>query len=114
MVRHVTVTYETVDGKIFTDEDEAYAYENELLYKKSGFRFYRNGGRLIKDISRCYDESEFFTIDHSKVKENHEFLEMVIFYYGWAFPHDILENTKAKRYKYDDDKSCWKSVSRTK
>lgn len=112
MITHVTVTYETVDGRIFNDEDEAYAYENNLIYRNSGFRFYNGGRRLIKDISLCYDKADFFTIDHSKEKENQMFMEMAILYFGWPFPHDILENKEVKRYRYDDDKSCWKPVSR--
>lgn len=112
MIEHVKRTFETIDGKIFDNEDEAYAYENQLIYKRSGFRFYRDGRHMIKEVERCYDECDYFTVDHSKKKENQDFLDMAFYYYGWGFPGDILENTSAKKYRYDFDENKWKSVSR--
>lgn len=112
MLKHIVITYEAVDGKKFKDEEEAYAYENALIYKKSGFRFYGKDGKMIKDVSRCYDESDYFTIDHSKKEWNERFCQMALYYFGWALPDDVLINTDARRYRYDDDEEYWISVSR--
>lgn len=114
MIRHVIVKYETIDGKIFTDEDEAYHHEIAVIYKRSGFRFYDRNRHVIKDIEHAYDKADYFTVDHSKAKENKAFIEMAHYYYGWLFPDDILDNVEAKRYRYDDDEWCWKPVSRKK
>ena len=114
MIVHTKITYEAMDGKLFTDEDEAYRYENGLIYKKSGFRFYRKDRSIIKDISLCYDEADYFTIDHSKTEANKVLVEMAFDHYGWVFPKDILENTEAKRYRYDYHNGCWRPASRRK
>lgn len=114
MIKHVKITYETIDGKIFTSEDEAWHHETEGIYKQSGFRFYDRNRHVIKDIEHTYDEADYFTVDHSKVKENKAFIDMAYYYYGWIFPDDILDNVEAKRYRYDDDGCCWKPVSRKK
>ena len=114
MIRHVIFKYETIDGKIFTDEGEACRHESAVIYKRSGFRFYDRNRRVIKDIEKCYDEADYFTVDHSKVKENKVFIDMAEYHYGWFFPDDILDNVEAKRYRYDDDECCWKPVSRKK
>ena len=112
MDKRVDITYIAMDGTEFKDEEEAYIYESRLIYKKSGFRFYRKNRRIIQDIMLCYDEADYFTIDHSKIEENCEFVEMARYYLGWIFPDDILTNTYAKRYRYDYNEFCWKSVSK--
>lgn len=115
MIRHVKFTYETIDGKIFTSEEEAYCHENSIIYQRSGFRFYDRNKHVIKDIEHACNEADYFTIDHSKVKENKAFVVMTLYYsYGLLFPDDILDNVEVKRYRVDDDDGCWKPVSRKK
>lgn len=110
MIEHVKITFETIDGKIFDDADEAWLHEHEVVYKKSGFRFYNNDRKLIRDIEKCYNDASYFTIDHSKIQENKRFIDMAVLYYGWGFPHDVLKKTEVKRYKYDKEKYRWKPL----
>lgn len=114
MLKHVSITYETVDGLIFTDEEAAYLHENMMIYKRSGFRFYRGKRQMIKNVEQCYDEADYFTLDHSKEEANREFLEMAYYFYGWIFPDDILGDKDAKRFRYNESNSRWESVSRKK
>lgn len=110
MIEHVTIIYETIDGKMFNDIDEAYSHEHELIYKKSGFRFYNEDRKLIRSVEKSYNDASYFTIDHSKIQENKQFINMAVLYYGWGFPHDVLENTDVRRYKYDEEKYRWKPL----
>lgn len=110
MITHTEITYETIDGQIFDSEEEAYNHELTILYQKSGFRFFDKDGNPITDVSRCYNESDYFTIDHSKDKENYEFVNMTGYYFGYEFPEGVLMNKRIHKYRYDEDKYRWVPV----
>lgn len=105
MTEHCIRTYETIDGKVFTNKDEAQYYENMYIYDNSGFRFYKKD-ELISDIDDCYDECDYFIVDHSKTEFNKLFLEMAYEYYGWMIPVDILNQTGTKYVDKDDTWVC--------
>ena len=108
MITHTEITYETIDGRIFDSEEEAYNHELSIIYQRSGFRFFYEDGTPITDVSRCYDDSDYFTIDHSKDKENCEFVNMTGYYFGYEFPEGVLMNKSITKYKYDMRDWSWK------
>lgn len=113
MIVHVVYTYETCDGKIFTDAKDAYEHETNYLYKKSGIRFYdESKDALIEDVTLCYQKCNYFTIDHSKKKENEFFLKAAWENYGYLFPDDVLTNKSVKKYRYDTKINDWVPVSK--
>ena len=110
MITHTEITYETIDGQMFDSEEEAYNHELTILYQKSGFRFFDKDGNPITDVTRCYDDSDYFTIDHSKDKENSEFVSMTGYYFGYEFTKGVLTNKSITKYRYDEDEWRWKPV----
>lgn len=104
-----TITYTTVDGKVFDDEDKAYAHENQYIFDHSGFDFFDADNHLISNVADVYDECSGFTIDRRPefAAFNRMFVEDVAeYYYGWTLPDNILTDTSVK-YVYDDDGMNW-------
>ena len=113
MKEHSIVWYESEDGKIFTDELECLAHDINVLYQKSGFKFY-NGRKLIKEFkpvedhfatSDSFSNATKMTIDRSKEKENEAFMSVYEYYGCCCFISDAYKGKIGKKgyIKYDEN-----------
>ena len=108
MKEHVSVWYESFDGKRFETDDECMTYELNNAYKKSGVQLYTEDMKLIENLKiyaddegrDSYDCTEYVVIDRSKEEENRIFGNLVRQYCGWCL---IEEAVKANGTKYKLD-----------
>ena len=85
MQRHCIEYYEAFDGTLFRSEYDCYTHEYQLLYEKSGYRFYKDGLVLsvIPDNLASVDSWDYYTLDETKVTENEEFVKYGREIYGY-------------------------------
>jgi len=93
MKEHSVTWYESEDGEIFTDEMECIDHELNVLYKKSGARFYKNGVLMDELNDDSYDEVTDISIDRSLAKENDALYHFIHVNYGWCYVEDALEDS---------------------
>lgn len=99
MLKQVVVWWESIDGKRFLNEEDCMKHELQILYERSGYRFYKDKKVLENfpeniDIVGSYD---YCTVDKSKVNQNKEFINCCKEWYGYLID-EWLEEDKCKYY----------------
>lgn len=96
MITHTVSWYESEDGQIFADDMECLAHDVNVLYKRSGVRFFigkEEIENLIIEDDQSYNEMTDIFIDRSKEEENARFKESVQYDLGWCLVDEALEGT---------------------
>lgn len=104
MITHTVSWYESEDGQIFADWEDCLFHEVNVLYRKSGVRFFINDKEieeLIIEDDRSYNEMTDIFIDRTKEKENAEFLESVRYDLGWCLIGYAINGT-GSHYRFVD------------
>lgn len=109
MTEITTVTYRALDGREFDNEEEAYKYENNLIYKNSGFKFCLDG-KLLTDLETAYDLCDCIVVDPVEGDWNKMLLDVLENYYGFCVPNICEDGEEA--YIFDWDKGDWERVER--
>lgn len=107
ITKHTIITYETSDGTIFEDSEEAELHELKFLYAKGGLRFLDKNGNIMQfsdnplKLNDIYNNAEYIFIDKTKDElETRSFISYARYFCGWSLLDDIdLSNKDVTTYR---------------